>query len=55
MTGNFTNKDIEDAKKIVFIFSNLSEDKKTQAIIYLSALRDKETADYEKQERAKTE
>ncbi len=55
MSKNFTNKDMEDAKKIVFIFSDLSEEKKTQAIVYLSALRDKEAADCENQALSKAE
>ena len=55
MSKNFTNKDMEDAKKIVFIFFNLSEENKTQAIVYLSALRDKEVADCEKQALSKAE
>ena len=41
----YTDKDREDGKKIVSIFSNLSEDAKGMAIAYLSALRDKEIAD----------
>lgn len=45
MAKNLTNKDIEDGKKISFIFSNLSEENKTMAMVYLSALRDKEIAD----------
>lgn len=43
-----TNKDIEDGKKISSLFSGLSEENKTIAIIYLSALRDKELADSKK-------
>lgn len=49
MTKNLTNKDIEDGKKISLIFSNLSEENKTMAMVYLSALRDKEIADSGKQ------
>lgn len=45
MTKNLTNKDIEDGKKISVIFSGLSEENKTMAMVYLSALRDKEIAD----------
>lgn len=37
--------DIEDGKRIVDIFANLSEENKNMAIVYLSALRDKEIAD----------
>lgn len=36
---------IEDGKKISALFSTLSEENKTMAIVYLSALRDKEIAD----------
>ena len=45
MVNNLTSKDIEDGKKISMIFSNLSEENKTIAMVYLSALRDKEVAD----------
>ena len=34
--------DIEDGKRIVDIFATLSEENKNMAIVYLSALRDKE-------------
>lgn len=40
-----TNKDIDDGKKISALFATLSEETKTMAIVYLSALRDKEIAD----------
>lgn len=44
--GNvLTNKDIDDGKRISALFSTLSEENKTMAIVYLSALRDKEIAD----------
>lgn len=43
-------KDIEDAKKISDIFANISEESKTMAIVYISALRDKEIADKDKVE-----
>ncbi len=49
MEKSLTNKDIEDGKKISIIFSNLSEENKTMAMVYLSALRDKEIADSVKQ------
>ena len=49
MAKNLTNKDIEDGKRISMIFSNLSEENKTMAMVYLSALRDKEVADSAKQ------
>ncbi len=45
MAKTLTSRDIEDGKKISAIFSNLSEESKTMAIIYLSALRDKEIAE----------
>lgn len=48
MAKNLTNKDIEDGKKISLIFANLSEENKTMAMVYLSALRDKEVADSNK-------
>ena len=49
MAKNLTNKDIEDGKKISLIFAGLSEENKTMAMVYLSALRDKEIADSSKQ------
>lgn len=45
MTTNLTSNDIDDGKKISILFSNLSEENKTMAMVYLSALRDKEIAD----------
>ena len=45
MIENLTSRDIDDGKKISAIFSTLSEENKTMAIVYLSALRDKEIAD----------
>lgn len=45
MKKTYTKKDIEDGKKISALFSTLSEENKTMAIVYLSALRDKEIAD----------
>lgn len=45
MEGILTEKDIEDGKKISTIFSMMSEESKTMAMVYLSALRDKEIAD----------
>lgn len=48
--SNVTNsRDIEDAKKISEIFADISEESKTMAIVYISALRDKEIADSGKQ------
>ena len=49
MTNTLSNKDIEDGKKISMLFSDLSEENKTMAMVYLSALRDKEVADSTKQ------
>lgn len=45
-------KDIEDARKISTTFNTLSDESKTMAIVYMSALRDKEVADMEKKEKA---
>jgi len=45
MKKNRTSKEIEEGKKISTLFSTLSEENKTMAIVYLSALRDKEIAD----------
>lgn len=39
------SQDIEDGKRIADIFATLSEENKNMAIVYLSALRDKEIAD----------
>lgn len=44
MSKKLTSRDIEEAKKISAIFSTLSEENKTIAIVYLSALRDVEIA-----------
>lgn len=44
------NKDIEDGKRIADIFATLSEENKNMAIVYLSALRDKEISDSSKKE-----
>lgn len=45
MPRTLTSKDINDGKRISALFSTLSEENKTMAIVYLSALRDKEIAD----------
>ncbi|WP_313525403.1 hypothetical protein [Anaerotignum sp.] len=37
-----TKKDIEDGKKISVMFATLDEVSKTMAMVYLSALRDKQ-------------
>lgn len=47
MNQQLTSKEIEDARRISLIFSKLSEENKTMAMVYLSALRDKELADKE--------
>lgn len=43
-------KDIEDAKKIMEIFVNLSEESKTMAVVYTSALRDRELMETERRQ-----
>ena len=43
-----TEKDIQDGKKIAELFAILSENNKNMAMVYLSALRDKELADSSK-------
>lgn len=48
MANTLTKKDIDDGKKISELFSVLSEENKNMAIVYLSALRDKEVADGDK-------
>lgn len=45
MHNVLTEKDIEDGKKISALFSNISDESKMMAIVYLSALRDKEIAE----------
>lgn len=45
MSRTLTNKDIDDGKRISILFSTLSDETKSMAIGYLSALRDKEIAD----------
>ena len=45
MAKTRTNREIDEGKKISALFSELSEESKTIAIVYLSALRDKEIAD----------
>ena len=35
-------KDIEDGKKIATLFESLNEDDKNAAVVYLSALRDRQ-------------
>lgn len=44
------NRNIEDGKRIADIFATLSEENKNMAIVYLSALRDKEIADSSRKE-----
>lgn len=41
-------KNFDDAKKIAEIFNEISDESKTMALAYLSALRDKEVADSER-------
>lgn len=48
MNKELTRKDIDDGKRIAEIFTTLSEENKTMAIVYISALRDKEVADSNK-------
>lgn len=50
MTNTFTHQDVEDGRRISVIFSHLSEENKTMAMVYLSALREKEIADSSKEE-----
>lgn len=50
MAKKLTEKDIAEGKKISEIFTGLSEENKTMAIVYLSALRDKEVADSSRKE-----
>lgn len=45
MLKELTSRDIDEGKRISALFSTLSEENKTMAIVYLSALRDKEIAD----------
>lgn len=51
MLKTLTSRDIDEGKKISTLFSTLSEESKTMAIVYLSALRDKEIADSGKEKR----
>lgn len=48
MLTEFTEKDIEEGKKLMQIYRQLSEIEKIMANVYLSALHDKEVADNEK-------
>lgn len=48
MLKELTSRDIDEGKRISALFSTLSEENKTMAIVYLSALRDKEIADSRK-------
>ena len=45
MSSVLNEKDISDATKISLLFSTLSEEDKTMAMVYMSALRDKEIAE----------
>lgn len=48
MTDNYIELTIGDATKIQELFDSLSEESKSQCLIYISALRDKELMDSEK-------
>lgn len=48
MKAALTNKDIDEGKSISELFSTLSEQNKIMAVVYLSALNDKQIADSEK-------
>lgn len=50
MSKILTSRDIDDGKRISSLFATLSEETKTMAIVYLSALRDKEIVDSVKKE-----
>lgn len=50
MPRTLTSRDIDDGKKISALFSTLSKEGKAMAAAYLSALRDKEIADCERNE-----
>lgn len=52
MENTLSSRDIEDGRKIAEMFMCLSEENKTMAAVYLSALRDKEVADNAKREEA---
>lgn len=52
MRKQLSEKDINDARKISALFSSLSEENKTMAVVYLSALRDKEISDLSKEKYA---
>lgn len=45
MSKALTTKDIDDGKRISELFAALPEESKMMAVVYLSALRDKEIAD----------
>lgn len=49
MGRKLTEKDIKDGILISEIFKSLSEENKNMAVVYVSALRDKEIADNNKQ------
>lgn len=44
-------RDIEGAEKLSNLFADISEESKTMALVYLSALRDKEIADNARREK----
>ena len=45
MKKTYTSRDIDDGRRINDLFATLSDETKSMAIAYLSALRDKEIAD----------
>lgn len=46
---DISTRDIEGVEKLSSLFVDISEESKMMAIVYLSALRDKEIADRDKQ------
>lgn len=46
-----TIQDIEDGKRIALLFSTISDSKRDQALIYLSALRDRQMLEDANKER----
>ena len=48
MKKALTNKDIDEGKSISALFATLSEENKMMAVVYMSALNDKQIANSEK-------
>ena len=48
MTENYIEATLSDATKIQELFNSLSEESKSQCLIYISALRDRELMDSKK-------